>query len=141
MVLCTIVILVGNEVNIFVTDEFEDFMKLANVDDSMVRQVAKELEGGLHDGNLDMNKLFKKRIASPGKSKRDANRSVVALQKGDKIFFIAGWRKCDIPKKGKEIPIKLLEAYKLFGESLRQLTEEQIQTNILEGLLREVQND
>ena len=132
---------IGSKVKIFVTDEFEEFMKLANVNDSMINQVAKELDGGLHDGNLDMNKLFKKRIASPGISKRNANRSVVALQKGDRIFFIAGWRKCDIPKKGKEIPNKLLEAYKLFGESLRNLTEEQIQTNILEKLLREVPND
>lgn len=128
-------------VRIFVTDEFEKFMKLANVDDLIVCKVAKELYGGLHDGNLDMNKLFKKRIASPGLSKRDANRSVVAIQKEDRMFFIAGWRKCDIPKKGKEIPNKLLEAYKLFGESLRNLTEEQVQINILERLLREVKND
>ncbi len=126
---------------IFITDEFEDFMLLTNVDDPAICKVAKELNDGLHDGNLDMNKLFKKRIASPGVSKRDANRSVVAVQKNDKIFFIAGWRKCDIPKKGKEIPDKLLEAYKLFGESLRDLTEKQIQTNISEGLLREVKND
>lgn len=126
---------------IFVTDDFEKFMVLANIDDPMVCKVAKELNGGLHDGNLDMNKLFKKRIASPGVSKRDANRSVVALQKGDRIFFIDGWRKCDIPKKGKEIPNKLLEAYKLFGESLRGFTEEQIQINIFDKLLREIKND
>jgi hypothetical protein len=56
------------------------------------------------------------------------------------MFFIAGWRKCDIPNKGKEIPNKLLEAYKLFGESLLNLTEMQVQTNISEGLLREVRN-
>lgn len=127
--------------NIFITDEFEDFMSLAYIDDLTICKVAKELNNGLHDGNLDMNKLFKKRIASPGVSKRDANRSVVAIQKDDKIFFIVGWRKCDIPKKGKEIPDKLLEVYKLFGESLRNLTEKQIQTNISEGLLREVKND
>jgi hypothetical protein len=45
-------------VKIFVTDDFDDFMKLANVDDSIVRLIAKELEGGLHDGNLEENKLF-----------------------------------------------------------------------------------
>lgn len=131
----------GIKVKIFVTDEFEDFMKLAKVNDFAVSKVAKELASGLHDGNLDMNKLFKKRIASPGVSKRDANRSVVAVLQGRRMFFIAGWRKCDIPKKGKEISDKLLEAYKLFGESLRELTESQILMNISEGLLREVQND
>ena len=126
---------------IFVTDEFEKFMKLANVDDAIIRKVAKELDAGLHDGNLDMNALFKKRIASPRLSKRDSNRTIVAINKENRIFFIAGWRKCDVPKKGKEIPSKLLEAYKLFGESLRKLTEEQLQINILERLLREVKND
>ena len=126
---------------IFVTDDFEKFMKLANVGDAIICKVAKELAGGLHDGNLDMNKLFKKRISSPGLSKRDANRSVVAIKAKDNMFFISGWRKCDVPKKGKEIPNKLLEAYKLFGESLRNLTDEQLQINISEGLLREVKND
>lgn len=124
--------------NIFVTDDFDDFMKESNIDDLIVCNVAKELDSGLNDGNLDMNKLFKKRIPSPGVSKRDANRSVVAVQKGDRMFFIAGWRKCDIPKKGKEIPDKLLESYKLFGESLRNLTEGQIKQNILDGYLREI---
>ncbi len=42
--------------NIFVTEEF---MKLANVDDSIVRQVAKELDGGLHDG---VNAIYQKRV-------------------------------------------------------------------------------
>lgn len=50
--------IVGIKVKIFVTDEFEDFMKLANVDDFAVSKVAKELASGLHDGNLDMNKLL-----------------------------------------------------------------------------------
>lgn len=126
---------------IFVTDDFDDFMKQSNIDDLIVCNVAKELDSGLHDGNLDMNKLFKKRIASPGVSKRDANRSIVVVQKGGQMFFIDGWRKCDIPKKGKEIPDKLLEFYKLFGESLRNLTEGQIKQNILDGNLREIQND
>lgn len=126
---------------IYVTDDFDDFMGLANVTDEIIRKVAKELNDGLHDGDLDMGKLFKKRIASPKQSKRDSNRSVVAVQKGERLFFIQGWRKVDIPKKGKEIPDNLLETYKLMGKSFRSFTDEQIEKNIVDGLLREVVND
>jgi hypothetical protein len=106
-------------------------------DDSVVK-IANELNSGLHDGDLDRGMLFKKRIASPRQSKRDSNRSVVAIQKGDRLFFIDGWRKSDVPKKGKEIPGKLLETYKLLGESFRNFTDEQVEQNITDGLLREV---
>jgi hypothetical protein len=52
-----------------------------------------------------------------------------------------GWRKKDVPKKGKEIPDKLMETYKLIGDSFLSFTDEQIKQNILDGLLREVRND
>lgn len=127
--------------NIYVTDEFDVFMRKANLDDEIIVKVANELNSGLHDGDLDMGKLLKKRIASPKQSKRDSNRSIVAVQKGNRLFFIDGWRKKDAPKKGKEIPAKLMETYKLLGESFRNLTDEQIEQNIIDGLLREVEND
>ncbi len=125
---------------IYVTDCFDEFMVKANLDDEIVLKVANELNSGLHDGDLDMGKLFKKRISSPKQSKRDSNRSVVAVRKDDLLFFIDGWRKSDIPKKGKEIPDKLLETYRLIGESFLNFTNKQVEQNIIDGLLREVEN-
>lgn len=127
--------------DIYVTDEFNKFMRKAKLNDAAIIKMANELNNGLHDGNLNMGKLFKKRIASPKQSKRDSNRSIVAIHQNNKIFFIDGWRKSDIPKKGKEIPDKLLETYKLLGNSFLNFTEIQIKQNIIEGLLREVKND
>ncbi|WP_141656123.1 type II toxin-antitoxin system RelE/ParE family toxin [Pseudidiomarina woesei] len=49
------------------------------MDDLASIVAATELSQGLHDGNLDMGKLYKKRIASPGQSKRDSNRTIEAL--------------------------------------------------------------
>ena len=66
---------------------------------------------------------------------------MIAIQKGDRLFFIDGWRKKDAPKKGKEIPDKLMETYKLIGDSFLSFTDEQIEQHILDGLLREVGND
>lgn len=126
---------------IYTTDDFDRFMKKARITDAMILLVASELASGLHDGDLDMGKLFKKRIASQNQSKRDANRSIVAVVKDERMFFLDGWRKADIPKSGKEIPDKLMEAYKLLGASFRGFTSQQILEHIQNGLLREVAND
>lgn len=126
---------------IYTTDDFDHFMKKARLTDEIIKQAAQELTSGLHDGNLDMGKLFKKRIASNNQSKRDSNRSLVAVVKDELMFFIDGWRKADIPKSGKEIPDKLLETYKLLGASFRQFTSQQINEHLQAGLLREVKND
>jgi len=141
MVLVTIVCFRYTAMRVFVTDEFQRFMRKAKLTDSIVLKAATELNNGLHDGDLDMGKLFKKRIASPGQGKRNSNRSIVAVVKDEKLFFIDGWRKADIPKSGKEIPDKLLEGYRLLGNSFRNFTEEQIQKNLAECLLREVISD
>ncbi|RTR36715.1 hypothetical protein EKG38_22260 [Shewanella canadensis] len=116
-------------------------MHKAKLDDDVIVKVANELNNGLHDGELQSGSLYKKRIPSPGQGKRESNRSVIAIQKGDRLFFIDGWRKKDVPKKGKEIPDKLMETYKLIGDSFLSFTDEQIEQNILDGLLREVRND
>lgn len=126
---------------IYTTDEFDEFMKKANVTDKVVVKIALELASGLHDGDLDMGKLFKKRIASTNQSKRDANRSIVAVVKDKRLFFIDGWRKADMPKSGKEIPDKLLQTYRLLGASFRGFTDSQIVENIQAGLLREVHHE
>ncbi|MBB1438928.1 type II toxin-antitoxin system RelE/ParE family toxin [Shewanella sp. SG41-4] len=116
-------------------------MYKAKLDDDVIVKVANELDNGLHDGELQSGSPYKKRIPSPGQGKRESNRSVIAIQKGDQFFFIDGWRKKDVPKKGKEIPDKLMETYKLIGDSFLSFTDEQIKQNILDGQLREVRND
>ena len=141
MVISTTVLESEIIVKIYVTDEFEKLMHKAKLDDDVIVKVASELNDGLHDGELQSGSLYKKRIPSPGQGKRESNRSVIAIKRGDRLFFVDGWRKKDVPKKGKEIPYKLMETYKLIGESFLRFTDEQIKQNILDGLLREVRND
>jgi hypothetical protein len=128
---------------IFVTDDFDDFMKVARLSDQDIKRTAKEVQDGLFDA--DLGGVIKKRIAPKGMSKRDASRSIIAFRQGDKIFFVDGWRKSDVPKKGKEIPDKLLETYRLLGRCLLSASNKQIQIDITQGLLREIkkreQND
>lgn len=124
---------------IFVTDDFEDFMKVARLSDQDIKKSAIEVNNGLFDA--DLGGVLKKRIAPKGVSKRDASRSIIAFRSEDKIFFVDGWRKSDIPKKGKEIPDKLLETYRLLGRSFLAASDKQIEIDIIHGLLREIHND
>lgn len=126
---------------IYITDDFAKLMLKARLNDEIIVRVANELNNGLHDGELQSGQLYKKRIPSPGQGKRESNRSVIAIRKGNRVFFIDGWRKKDVPKKGKEIPDKLLEIYKLLGENFCNFTDEQIEQNISDGLLKEVKKD
>src|SRR5690625_6601650 len=102
MVLVTIVCFRYTAMRVFVTDECQRFMRKAKLTDSIVLKAATELNNGLHDGDLDMGNLFKKRIASPGQGKPNSNRSIVAVVKDEKLFFIDGWRKADIPKRSED---------------------------------------
>jgi hypothetical protein len=97
------------------------------------------VSNGLFDA--DLGGVLKKRIAPKDVGKRDASRSIIAFRSEDKIFFVDGWRKSDIPKKGKEIPDKLLETYRLIGRSLLAASDKQIEVDKAHRLLREIQND
>ncbi|NQZ10604.1 MAG: type II toxin-antitoxin system RelE/ParE family toxin [Algicola sp.] len=122
---------------IFVTDDFADFMKIAGLSDQDIKKSANEVNNGLFDA--DLGGVIKKRIAPKGMSKRDASRSIIAFRKDDKVFFVDGWRKSDVPKKGKEIPDKLLETYRLLGRCLLSASSKQIQIDIIQGLLIEIE--
>ncbi|WP_298441795.1 type II toxin-antitoxin system RelE/ParE family toxin [uncultured Ferrimonas sp.] len=124
---------------IFVTDEFEDFMKRGGLKDTDIIKSAVEVNNGLVDA--DLGGVLKKRIAPRGTSKRDASRSIIALKRDEKIFFIDDWRKSDVPNKGKEIPGRLLETYRLIGKALISADDEQLNVDIVQGLLREVEQD
>ncbi|SEQ75490.1 RelE toxin of RelE / RelB toxin-antitoxin system [Amphritea atlantica] len=90
---------------IYVTDDFDDFMVKAQLDDKIVLKVANELNNGLHDGDLDMGRLFKKRIPSPRQSKRDSNRSVVAIRKDNLLFLLMAGARQMFQRKVKRSPI------------------------------------
>lgn len=121
---------------VFITDDFAKFMSKTLLSNADIMQVAAEVNSGLFDA--DLGGVLKKRIGAKGISKRDANRSIIALKRDDRIYFIDGWRKADVSKTGKEIPDKLLDAYRLVGRGLLAANEQQIQKDIQAGLLIEV---
>lgn len=139
MVIITIVLSMDAVMKLYITDDFLAFIREARVSEEKLAEVAKELLNGLHDGELVRYELYKKRIASPKQSKRDSNRGIIAVKTDEKMFFMDGWRKSDIPKRGKEIPDKLLEVYKLLAGELRNMSEHDIAKSVKNGLLKEVE--
>lgn len=95
----------GVMLDIYVTPDFDKLMKKAKLDDQAIIEAASELSNGLHDGDLDMGKLFKKRIASPNQSKRDSNRSIVAVQQGNKFFLLTAGVNATSQKRARKFLI------------------------------------
>jgi hypothetical protein len=121
---------------VFVTDEFDQFVRSVGLSDADLIKSASEIESGLFDANL--GGVLKKRMAAKGESKRNANRCIVAFKLDDRLFFVDGWRKADVPKKGKEIPDKLLDVYRELAKSLLSASWAQLAKDVKAGLLREI---
>uniref|UniRef100_UPI0036DB414E type II toxin-antitoxin system RelE/ParE family toxin n=1 Tax=Photorhabdus sp. RM322S TaxID=3342825 RepID=UPI0036DB414E len=122
---------------IFATDDFSVFMEDNLLTNKDICQSAREIIGGLVDANLGGN-LFKKRIAFGRVGKSGSARSVVAFRYHDKMISIGGWLKKNVAKLGKEIPDNLLKMYKLLAKDLLNISDKNIEDNLLYGLLIEV---
>ncbi|MBF7954645.1 MULTISPECIES: type II toxin-antitoxin system RelE/ParE family toxin [Rahnella] len=126
-----------NCLRIFVTEDFHDFMNASKLSEKDILKSAHELANGLFDADLSGN-VYKKRIAPSGRSKSGFGRAVIAFRFEDKIFYIDGWLKNSVRKKGNEIPDKLLSLYKAIARDLLNFTELQLETELRNGLIKEV---
>jgi len=122
---------------IFLTEGFDEFIHYVGICDELIKSVAHEVDQGLIDGDLG-GPLKKKRIALPATGKRGGARSIICVRQNDCLFFLDGWRKKDTPKKGKEIPEKAINIYRLIGNQFLSFTELELEKAISSGILREV---
>lgn len=126
-----------NDLRIFVTEDFHDFMTDSKLSEKDILKSAHELANGLFDADLSGN-IYKKRIAPTGRSKSGFGRAIVAFRFEDKIFYIDGWLKHSVRKSGHEIPDKLLSLYKAVAKDLLNFTEQQLEIELRTGLIKEV---
>ena len=77
---------------IFKTKTFARWMRKEGLSDAGLIIAAGEMEEGKIDANLG-GKVFKKRVALPGRGKRGSARSLIAYQDRDKAFFVFGFSK------------------------------------------------
>ena len=88
---------------------------------------------GLIDADLG-GRVYKKRIALPGKGKSGSVRTLLATNWNDRWFFMFGFEKND----RANISTKELEALQLLADDLLSLKEDQIRQAVVDGSFIEV---
>ena len=71
---------------------FDRWARKQNLSTRSLCEAVREMEAGLYEANLGGG-LLKKRIARPGQGKSGGFRTLVAMNKGNKWFFVFGFSK------------------------------------------------
>jgi hypothetical protein len=108
-------------VRIFKTRWFGRFARRESLSDQKLAESVREIEEGLHDGDLGGN-LIKKRLARAGEGKRGGYRSIIVYHAGRRAVFLYGFAKSNT---GNLSPDELREYQKAAREYLR-LNEKEI---------------
>ena len=119
---------------IFKNKLFHKWAKKTGLTDNSIKKAMIDIEMGLHCANLGRN-LYKKRIALTGKGKRSSLRTIVAIKKEDKAFFIYGYAKnvrTNINSKELVALVRLAEAYLSYND--KQITKATTLNKIVEVL-------
>ncbi len=129
-------LITGVEVRIFKTDYFQKLAEHEGLMDKQILEIVKEMEGGLHNGDLGGH-VFKKRIPIGSQGKRGVLRSIIAYKKGSKAIFMYGYTKNVLDN----ISPKEKEAYKKLSKSYFSLDEVSLKRLLKNGELIEVRDE
>lgn len=121
---------------IFKTKTFARWMRKEGLRDAGLVTAVKELEIGQFDADLG-GKVYKKRIALPGRGKRGSVRTLVAYQGGDRAFFMYGFAK----NVRRNIDADELAALRLMAKALLKKSGVKLKKDLEAKILIEVCND
>ena len=79
---------------VFKTKWFGRFARKERLSDQKLAEAVREVERGLHDGDLGGG-LIKKRIARAGEGKRGGYRTIIVYRRGKRAVFVYGFAKSD----------------------------------------------
>ena len=100
---------------VFKTKVFGRFARKEGIRDQKLADAIREIEKGLHDGDLGGG-LIKKRVARAGKGKRGGYRAIIVYRKRTRAVFLYGFAKSE---KENLDPVELREYQKLAQVYLR----------------------
>jgi hypothetical protein len=100
---------------VFKTKWFGRFARKERLSDQKLAEAVREVEEGLHDGDLGGG-LVKKRLARSGEGKRGGYRAIIVYRKGSRAVFLYGFAKSD---KENLDPVELREYQKAAQVYLR----------------------
>jgi hypothetical protein len=120
---------------VFKTRGFVRVMRKSGLKDSDLCDAVEQMQQGLIDADLG-GRILKKRVALPGKGKRGSVRTVVATNRGDRWFFVYGFKK----NEKADITDRELEGFQKFAADLLGCTAIQLDTLVGLGELEEICN-
>ena len=121
---------------VFKTKWFGRFARKEHISDSHLAAAVRELERGLHDGDLGGN-LVKKRLARQGEGKRGGYRTIMVYRRGDRAIFVYGFAKSE---QANLSPVELREYQKLARIYMR-FSEADLAKALKGDELQEIKND
>ena len=110
-------------------------MRKTGLRDADLCQAVVEMRQGLIDADLG-GRVLKKRVALPGQGKRGSARTVVATNRGDRWFFVYGFKK----NEKSDITDRELEAFRMFAADLLSRNSGQLDELTESGELEEICN-
>ena len=118
---------------VFKIKAFSKWAGKQRLTDAVLNAAITEMENGLFEANLGGN-LYKKRVRLPGQGKRGSTRTLIAYKKDNRAFFIYGFEK----GQRSNITRKEEQALKIFGETLLDWPELELEKRIIDGELVEI---
>jgi hypothetical protein len=108
-------------VRVFKTKWFSRFARQERLSDHTLAAAVREIERGLHDGDLGGH-LIKKRLARAGAGKRGGYRTIIVYHRGTRAVFVYGFAKNE---KDTLSPVEV-QAYQKAAHIYLQLSEADI---------------
>ncbi|CAH1205892.1 conserved hypothetical protein [Candidatus Nitrotoga sp. BS] len=121
---------------VFKTRHFSRWMRKTELTDNALSNAVEEMVKGLIDADLGGD-VVKKRIGLAGRGKRGGARTLVAINKGNRWFFVFGFEK----NERANIADDELEALRDIAEQLLARTGRQLDEAIEAGALQEICHD
>ena len=118
---------------VFKTKAFQRWFNKQLLTNEDLLNAISEIEVGLVDANLG-SFLYKKRIAIKGRGKRGSVRTLLALKRKDKAFFLYGFEK----NQKDNLTINEAKAYKLIAKTLIRFTDRELEERMHDNSLIEI---
>ena len=118
---------------VFKTKKFGQFARKERLSNQKLVAAMREVEEGLHDGDLGRN-LIKKRMARAGEGKRGGYRTIIVYQKGKRAIFVYGFTKSD----KDNLSVKELEGYQELAQIYSRFSKADIAKAVHGNELQEI---
>lgn len=118
---------------VFKNKMFHQWAEKLDLLDSILLEAIAETEEGSYEAHLSAH-VYKKRIALPGRGKRSGARTIIALKKANRAFFLYGFAK----NKKDSISDKELDVLKNLAHDYFGLSEQLIEKMLKNSLLWEI---